>query len=245
MVSRGEPHAQHGDGFLSSAATALFSWRGRMMSVSTDGIPASFTWTFDDFVALRRAGSMLQNRLHDSWLLRAVGLFLGHAFLIGGVVLAGMACAGVRGAKGPIPPEAVVVNVLLALGAAYYLFTRWYGWRRVTERAFRSSELSGVQVHYRFLPNLVEVSSPKVDARQDWSVLSEVVEFRDAFLLLSGPIANWLPRRAFGSPDEVEAFIALARSSVKRYRVIGRWTFLKSDPWDAVPARPQSRRFDS
>jgi hypothetical protein len=203
-----------------------------MMSVSTDGIPASFTWTLDDFVASRRSVPMLRNRLHGTWLLRGFGLFLGHLLLIMGPIFAMMALTGTEGANGPIPPSVVALNLGFSLIAAYFLFTQWYGWRWATGRAFRSSALSGAKVSYRFLPTSVEVSSPQIEARQNWSVYDEVVEFRDAFLLISGPIANWLPRRAFGSPDEVEAFIALARSSVKRYRVIGRRTFLKSDPWD-------------
>jgi hypothetical protein len=199
------------------------------MNTSTDGIPASFTWTFDDFVASERSVPMLRNRLHDTWLLRAVGLLLGHLFLIIGPIFALMALTGTEGAAGPIPPEVVALNLGFSLIAAYLLYRRWYGWRRLTERAFQSTDLPGTKVSYRFLPTAVEVSSPQAEGRQSWSLYNEVVEFRDAFLLVSSPIAHWLPRRAFHSPAAVDAFIALAKSSAKHYRVIRRRTFLKPD----------------
>ena len=163
-------------------------------------IPASFTWSLQDYTAFVRGVGMFQNKSYDSWLMRVGILFFGHLFLVTGLLITALAISGVGGRNGPIPMPAVAMNLVFSLVASYFLFTKWYRWRWMVARAFRSSQLPNLKVTYLFLPAQIESTSRLIQSKRDWSAVSEVAEFRDAFILLSGNAVEWLPKHAFVEP---------------------------------------------
>jgi hypothetical protein len=201
-------------------------------------ISASFVWNEQDYVAAYRAARMVRDSGYDSLVMRAGFLLLTHLFVLGGLLVVGLALAGAEGKEGPIPLSAVAINTAVALAAGYALFTRWYGFRWMMRRAYRSSPLYDLKVNYLFTPQQVEYTSRLAQSRRDWSLINQVVEFRDGFLLVSGATAEWVPRYAFTEPFDDVAFSELARSYAKRYKSIERTAALsKSAPGGFKPAR--------
>ena len=193
-------------------------------------IPASFVWTVQDYVAFTRAVEMLRHEGHDSWIMRACLVFFGHFFLLSGLILTAVAISGKEGKNGPIPPLVVVIFIAISLIAAYTLITKWYGLRWIMNRAFRASQLPGLKVSYLFWPTEIESSSRLVQSKRSWNVVSQIVEFSDAFILISNGSAEWLPKYAFIEPFDDLRFLELARTLVTNHRFIDRVTFPNWQP---------------
>lgn len=196
------------------------------MSDNRDATLAAFHWTIDDFIAFSRGLRMLGNQSYGNWLLRFFYLFMGHLFLLTGLFIGLSGLLGKTGSTRPIPPEATVINLAIAAIAGYCLYTMWYGWRRTMNRWFQRSGTSGESCAYRFSPAGVEITERLVESRRDWSLVTVLAEFRDAFLLSSQGLFYWIPVRAFRDSTEVERFRTLARQAVKGYRVIKRDTYI-------------------
>ena len=192
-----------------------------------DEIPASFVWSEQDYVAFIRGVRMLHHEGYDSWIMRACFHLFGHLFLISGPLVTALAISGREGKNGPIPREVVVINLVFSSIAAYVLLTKWYLARWLMNRAFHASQLPGLKVSYLIRPIEIESTSRLIQSKRVWSVFSQIVEFRDAFILVSGGSAEWLPRHAFPEPFDDVRFADLAKQSVKAYRFIDRATFPK------------------
>lgn len=190
-----------------------------------DVILASFTWSEEDYVAFTRAVGMLRNRAHDTWVMRAFLLLHGHLFLVGGLFVAGCSLSWNRGENAPIPPVVVMVSLAFSVFAAYVLFTRWYGLRWLTNRAFRSSRVADLKLSYQFRPTQIETTTRLIQSKMDWSLITRLVEFRDGFLLLSDKIGYWLPKHAFTEPFDDVRFLELAKCVVEKYQFIDRLTY--------------------
>jgi YcxB-like protein len=153
----------------------------------------------------------------------AVGsLLIFHLLLLAGPIVAFLYISGARGDKDAITPLVVGFNVFLSLVAAYILYGTCYGVRRKLVRAFRSSNLHDVKLSYKFDRQSIEVSSTSAQSRFAWSLVDRFVEFRDGFLVLTGPSGYWVPKRAFTEPFEEVELAELAKSLTKKYEFIDK-----------------------
>jgi hypothetical protein len=185
-------------------------------------LSASFVWAEHDYLAAYRAARMVDHSAYDSLVMRAGFLLITHVFLVAGILVVGLALAGVKGNNGPIPLFAVAFNLAVALAAAYLLFTRWYGFRWMMRRAYCSSLQLELKASYVFTPQQIEYTSRYAHSKRDWYLVNEVVEFRDGFIILSGQEKEWVPKYAFTEPFDDVAFSEFIRSSVTPSRSIDR-----------------------
>jgi hypothetical protein len=144
-----------------------------------------------------------------------------HLLLLAGPFVALLYISGARGSKDPITPSVVGSNAVLSLIAAYSLYANWYGVRGKLARAFLSSNLHTMKMSYKFDQQSIEVSSTSAESRSQ-SSFDCFVEFRDGFLLLTGPSGYWVPKSAFTEPFEEVELAELAKSRAKKYEFVDK-----------------------
>lgn len=218
-------------------------------------IPAAFTWSLQDYLAFTRGLGLLRDKGHDSWIHRAGLLIFGHLFLVTGFEVPVLALLGVHGKNGPIPTFAIVISIVMSAVAAYFLFTKWYGRRWVANRAFQASQFRDLKASYLFGPANIESTNRMIQTKRSWNGISQVVEFRDAFILVYGDVgswvpkfvftAEWLPKHAFAEPFDDVRFAELAKELVKKYRMIDKNTFLRKDAIRANEQRQPAEPADA
>ncbi|MHC5537678.1 hypothetical protein ACYOEI_05540 [Singulisphaera rosea] len=175
-------------------------------------ISATFTWSSEDYQASTRGVGMFRILSYDSLINRAGLLIFGHLFPASGILVTAMAISGVEGKNGPIPTIAIVTSLVVSTFAKIVLFHKWYGRRHVANRAFQASQLPNLKTTVLFGPNDIETTNHLIQPRRSWIAFTQVLEYRDAFLIVSGVTADWLPKYAFVEPFDDVSFAESERS---------------------------------
>jgi hypothetical protein len=184
---------------------------------------ASFIYTERDFIAVYRALRIATNPSYDTFITRLGVIFLGHVLLLAGIEVLVLWAYGAKGENGPIPWQAAAFSAGLAIAGGWVLYSRIYGYRRRLRAGYRAFPLRDEKVNYQFTPLRFAFQHRLAEGSSDWSVIPQVTEFRDGFLIHETPRSgHWVPKYAFGeSFGEIDA-ANLLRSRVGRYRVIDR-----------------------
>lgn len=184
-------------------------------------IVVSFSWTERDYVAASRAVPIIQRTGCISRMAQTGSFVFLHLLLLAGPFVALLYFSGARGSKDPITRDVVESGAVLSLIAACFLYANWYGVRGKLARAFLSSNLHTMKMSYKFDQQSIEVSSTSAESSSQsnfaWNLVDRFVEFRDGFLLLTGPSGYWVPKSAFTEPFEEVELAELAKSRAKKY----------------------------
>ncbi|HKT47191.1 MAG TPA: YcxB family protein [Candidatus Acidoferrales bacterium] len=105
----------------------------------------------------------------------------------------------------------IVLGVLLLAVLAARLLAYF-----ATRSLVRSKPTALNPTSYVFSPEGIEYSNPTSSGRFDWSTYLRIRETPDQFLLfVQKRFANFLPKRAFASDEQMQAFRSLARAHFK------------------------------
>lgn len=142
------------------------------------------------------------------WLLRIIAVL---AVLLAAVTLLGIGIGSDFSGTNEFLAELWPFYTVIALLAAMLPFTVWYTARRQMRS---SSELAKPHV-FRFDSDGFDVESAFSTGRCRWEALFEARELKELLLLYrSKDVFHLLPKRAFGSEDELGAMRALLREKL-------------------------------
>lgn len=89
-------------------------------------------------------------------------------------------------------------------------------WRlaQAARSAFRKSPHAGKTIRWRFDAERAHINTELSESSFAWKALLEVKEVEAGFLLFSHPrYAHWIPRRAFGAEENLDAFRDILRTA--------------------------------